>query len=246
MKTNMKIQSVLRGFTILEVLIVIPIASILSILLASTIFDQYGQLIQNSARARLRMEGEITLLSLEDELLFTTGYGTTKSNDLSDTNAPTGGWTYNTTPNETLIVYETALTADRRDANREFVYKREGSCNSSYNIALNNLIYFAVKNPSNQYYSLYRRTLTPQYTTCGTNYKTQTCPSTSVVAPCTGADALLSDKVVGFQVDYFDQNNTATTDPAAAELIKLHLTLGEKIYGKSIEVETTISMKKVN
>lgn len=242
----MKIISKNTGFTLLEVLIVIPLASILSIVLASTIFDQYGQLLQNSARARLRMEGEITLLSLEDELLFTTGYGITKSADLTDSYAPTGGWTHATTPLESLIVYETALTADRRDPDREFVYKRQGSCASSYNIALNNLMYFTTKNTNDAYYTLYRRTLTPQYQTCGINYKQQTCPSATIVAPCTGADASLSNKVVDFQVDYFDQNNVATTDPATAELIKLHLTLGEKIYGKSIEVETTISMKKVN
>lgn len=242
----MKILGKNSGFTLLEVLIVIPLASVLSIVLASTIFDQYGQLLQNSARARLRMEGEITLLSLEDELLFTTGYGITKSSDLSDSNAPTGGWTHATIPLESLIVYETALTADRRDPDREFVYKRQGSCTSSFNIALNNLIYFTSKNPNDAYHTLYRRTLSPQYQTCGVNYKQQTCPAISIAAPCISADSSLSNKVVNFQVDYFDQNNVVTTDPAQAELIKLHLTLGEKIYGKSIEVETTISMKKVN
>jgi prepilin-type N-terminal cleavage/methylation domain-containing protein len=234
------------GFTILEVIIVIPIASILSIVLATTIFEQYGQLLQNSARARMKMEGEVTLLSLEDELLFTTGYGQTKSSDLTDSNAPTGGWTHNTAPNDTLIVYETALTHDRRDPDREFVYKKQTNCSSSYNIALNNLMYFTVKNTNNQYYSLYRRTLVPQYETCGINYKKQTCPASSVVSPCDSADALLSDKVVSFQIEYFDENNVATTDPAAAELIKMRLGLGERIYGESIDVESTISMKKVN
>ena len=234
------------GFTILEVLIALPVATMLSILLASTMFNQYGELLQGAARSRLRMEGEILLLSLEDELLFTTDFATNKSGDLSDAHAPSGGWTYNTNPTDTLIIYETALTADRRDPDREFVYKRSGSCSSSYDIAINNLIYFTVANTSDDYRSLYRRTLVPQYSICGVNYKTQTCPAASISSPCTGPDSLLSDKVVDFQVEYFDDNNVALTSPEEAQLVKLRLTLGEKIYGKNIVVPTTISMKKVN
>ena len=234
------------GFTILEVLIALPIASMLSILVASTMFNQYGELLQGAARSRLRMEGEILLLSLEDELLFTTDFATGKSTDLTDANAPSGGWTYNTTPTDTLIVYETALTADRRDPDREFVYKKAGNCSSSYNIAINNLIYFTKPNTIDNYRTLYRRTLVPQYTTCGVNYKTQTCPAGSVASPCVGEDAKLSDKVVDFQVEYFDNDNVALSNPDTAEMVKLTLTLGEKIYGENIVIPTSITMKKVN
>ncbi len=236
-----------KGFTLLEILIALPIASMLSLVIAGTMFNQYGQLLQGSARARLRMEGEILLLSLEDELLFATDFATAKSNDLVDVNAPpTPGWTYNTTPTDTLIVYETALTADRRDPDRDFVYKRGGTCASSFNIAINNLMYFTTDNPNDNYRTLYRRTLVPQYATCGINFKKQTCPATAVASPCTNSDTLLSNKVVDFQVEYFDDNNVALTSPETAELVKLTLTLGEKIYGENILVPTTISMKKVN
>jgi len=236
-----------KGFTLLEILIALPIASMLSLIIAGTMFNQYGQLLQGSAQARLRMEGEILLLSLEDELLFATDFATGKSTDLVDVNAPTTpGWTYNTTPTDTLIVYETALTADRRDPNRNFVFKRGSTCASSFNIAINNLIYFTVDNPNDDYRSLYRRTLVPQYATCGVNFKKQTCPSTAVASPCTSSDTLLSNKVIDFQIEYFDDNNVALTSPATAELVKLTLSLGEKIYGENILVPTTISMKKVN
>ena len=235
-----------KGFTILEILIAIPLASILSIIIATTIFNQYGELLQSSARARLRMEGEITLLSLEDELLFATDFATGKSTDLVDVNAPSGGWTYSTTPTDTLIVYETALTADRRDPDREFVYKKQTNCSSSYNIAMNNIMYFTKANTNSTYRTLYRRTLTPQYLTCGVNYKTQTCPEGSYASPCGGTDAKLSDKVVDFQLEYYDENNVQVTDPSTSQLVKMTLTLGEKIYGKNINVATSISMKKVN
>jgi len=235
-----------HGFTILEILIALPLVTILSVVISSTIFNQYGQLLQGSARARLRVEGETTLLSLEDELLFTTNFATGKSTDLVDVNSPSGGWRDNTTPTETLIVYETALDADRRNPNRNFIYKRQSSCGSSYNIALNNVIYFTTANTGDKYRSLFRRTLTPQYVTCGVNFKTQTCPKTAVASPCLQIDAELSNKVVDFQLSYFDENNIAVTDPLSAELIKMTLVLGERIYGEDISVATTISMKKIN
>lgn len=242
----MKKRQFQKGFTIMEVLVTLPIVSLLSLILATTMFELYGQMLQGAATSRLRMEGEILLLSLEDELLFSTDFATVKSTDLSDTNAPTGGWTYNTTPTDTLIVYETALTADRRDPDREFVYKKASTCGSSYNIAINNLIYFTAQNPSDEYRSLYRRTIVPQYVTCGTNFKQQSCPQSNVAAPCGGADAKLSDKVVDFQIEYFDDNNVSLSTPTNAELVKLSLTLGDKLYGKSIQVPTSITMKKVN
>lgn len=235
-----------KGFTLLEILIALPLATILSLTVATLMFNQYGEVLQGAARSRLRMEGEILLLSLEDELLFSTDFATTKSTDLSDAYAPSGGWTSNTNPTDTLIVYETALTADRRNPDREFVYKSSGSCASSYNIAINNLIYFTTQNTEDNYRTLYRRTLAPQYTTCGVNYKKQTCPAATVLPPCTQADSKLSDKVVDFQVQYFDNDNVALSGPTNAELLKVTLTLGEKIYGENIIVPTTISMKKVN
>lgn len=234
------------GFTILEILIALPLVTILSVVISSTVFNQYGQLLQGSARARLRVEGETTLLSLEDELLFTTNFAIGKSTDLVDVNAPSGGWTDNTTPTETLIIYETALDADRRDPNRDFIYKKQGSCGSSYNIAINNIMYFTTDNPGDKYRTLYRRTLVPQYVTCGINFKTQTCPRTALASPCVQVDAELSNKVVDFQLSYFDENNIEVTNPLNAELIKMTLVLGERIYGKDISVATTISMKKIN
>jgi prepilin-type N-terminal cleavage/methylation domain-containing protein len=235
-----------KGFTIIEILIALPIATLLSVTMSTTMFNQYGQLQQGTTKSRLRMEGEIILLSLEDELLFATDFASTRSTDLTDINAPSGGWTYNTTPTDTLIVYETALTADRRDPNREFVYKRQTNCSSSFNIAINNLIYFTTQNTNDTYRTLYRRTLVPQYTTCGTNYKKQTCPAGAVISPCSSADSKLSEKVVDFQLEYFNEDNVAVAGPATAQLVKMTLTLGEKIYGKEVVVPTTITMKKVN
>ncbi len=146
-----------KGFTMVELLIVLPIVSLIVIIVFNYMFVSYGKMLQENTEANLRLEGETMLLDLEDELLFTTDYAETKSSDLTDPYAPSGGWTYNTNP-DTLIIYETSLTAPRRDPDRNFVYKNVYGCsggNSAYNpIAINNLVYFTKQNTTNPYKTL--------------------------------------------------------------------------------------------
>ncbi len=243
-----------RGFTLVELVIVLPIVALITIIVFNYMFVSYGKMLQENTEANLRLEGEVMLLDLEDELLFTTNYAETKLGDLSDPWAPTGGWTYNTNP-DTLIIYETSLTAPRRDPNREFVYKNQYGCsgpNSPYNpIAQNNLIYFTTQNANNKYRTLWRRTLVPQYSVCGTNYKFQTCPRVNVgTGPCERADTMLSDKVIDFKIEYYNEDNVLINAPPGsplnAEKVKLTAILGQNVYGKDLNVETSITMKKIN
>ena len=240
-----------RGFTLVEMLIVMPIVTIIVIMVFGYMFSSYGQMLQQNEEANLRLEGEVMLFDLEDELLFTTDYGDTITSDLADPNQPTGGWTFNTNP-DTLIIYETALTAPRRDPNRDFVYKNQYGCNSSYNpIALNNLIYYTVQNQSNPYKTLYRRTITPQYSTCNSGYKSFTCPISVVgTGPCLAQDSKLSENIVDFRVEYYNEDNSLLTTPPSsplnAEKVKLTAILGKEIYGKDIQVSSSITMKRIN
>lgn len=240
-----------RGFTLTEVMIVLPIVAVIIIIVFNFLFVSYGKMLQENTEANLRLEGQVLLFDLEDELLFTTDYGSEISSLLSDPYAPVDGWKHDSTP-ETLIIYETSLTAPRRDPNREFVYRNQYGCGSAYNnIALNNLIYFTTQNTNNQYKTLYRRTLTPQYATCNTNYKKQTCPKANVgTPPCVNADSKLSENVIDFRVDYYDENNVLLTfppsSPESAEKIKLTVVLGKTLYGKDLSVESSITMKKIN
>jgi len=240
-----------HGFTLIEMVIVLPIVSMIVILVFGYMFNSYGLMLQQNEEANLRLEGEVMLFDLEDELLFTTDYADTIKSDLSDPYAPSGGWTYNTNP-DTLIIYETALTAPRRDPNRDFVYKNQYGCGSSFNsLAINNLIYFTKQNTNNPYKTLYRRTVIPTYSVCNTNYKKFTCPAANVgTSPCTAQDSKLSENIIDFQIEYYDDNNVLIVappgSPLSAEKVKLTATLGKQVYGKDITVRTSITMKKIN
>ena len=236
-----------NGFTIIELAIVVPIISIIAIGVITLVMSMFFQIMANNARLNLLLESQTVLLSLQDELLFTSNYGEEIMSNLSDSYAPTGGWSFDTSP-ETLIIYETTLTAPRRDPDREFVYRN--SCSGS--IAYDNVIYFTQPNDTNPYHTLYRRILTPQYSTCNTNYRVQTCPTVFVgTNPCYSPDSVISDRVVDFEIDYYDlDNNLIDTDaggsPTAAEKVTVHLTLGDNLFGRTVEAESSITMRKIN
>jgi hypothetical protein len=239
-----------------ELVVVIPIVSVIAIGIITLVMSMFFQIMANNSRMNLLLEAQTVLLSLQDELLFTTNYGETTMSNLNDPYKPSGGWDFDTNP-DTLIIYETTLTAPRRDPDREFVYRYTSySCsgaNANYNpIAFDNVIYFVEPNANNDYYTLYRRVLTPQYTTCGTNYRVQTCHEENVgVDPCYAIDSTISTNVVDFQVDYYDADNnlidtSGSGSPLNAEKITLHIRLGDKLFTKRVEAKSSITMRKIN
>ena len=236
-----------KGFTIVELVIVVPIISVIAIGVITLVMNMFFQIMANNSRLNLLLEAQTVLLSLQDELLFTTNYGEVIMSDLSDVHEPAGGWTFDTSP-ETLIVYETTLTAPRRDPDREFVYKN----NCSGSIAFDNVIYFAEPNPDNDYYTLYRRILTPQYTTCNSNYRVQTCPTAFVGSdPCYSRDSVISDRLIDFEIDYYDQDNVlidtdAGGTPLDAEKVTIHISLGDSLFGRDVKAESSLTMRKIN
>jgi len=235
-----------QGFTIVELVVTIPIISLVALGVVSLVITMFFQIMANNTRLTLLLESQTVLLSLEDEMLFTTNYGETIMSDLHDDYAPTGGWSFNANPN-TLIIYETSLTAPRRDPNRTFVFKN--SCDGS--IAFDNVIYFTEPNADNSYSTLYRRILTPQYTTCNTNYRGQTCPADNVTPPCIIEDSVISHQVKDFQIKYYDiDNNLIDTanggSPLDAEKATVTLDLGDELFGRQVSASSNITMRKIN
>lgn len=239
------------GFTIVELLVVMPIYVLVVMVTFSSLLSRYGELLKEAAAVNLRLEAETSLVVLEDELIFATDFGEVITADLSDAYAPSGGWKNNTNP-DTLIIYETALTAGRRDANRDFVYKNQYGCGSNYNpIALNNLVYFTKQNTTDSYKTLYKRSVVPSYATCQTNYRIKSCPESVIIAGCT-SDGIVSRNVIDFDIEYYDDDNvlindeSGTYDLSLARKLKVKLTLGDKANGEDITVTSAVTMKRLN
>ncbi|MCA9328610.1 type II secretion system protein [Candidatus Saccharibacteria bacterium] len=267
MKKRRNIQNE-SGYTIVELLIAIPLASIVLVVMMSALFSYYINVYAEAARSNLRTSGQALLINLQDELLFTIAYGEHLDVNLSDPYAPSGGWSYNSSP-QTLIINEVALDSTRRDDDRHIVRRKvvsncASASEASNPVALNNIIYFVEDNPGSDYDSLVKRTVTPNYNLCGidsvtklpctptsstckANAKTTTCPAANVnTGVCKGADSTLTDKVKGFSIKYFSENNIETSYPSDADKLEISLTLGDKIYGREVTVDVKHTIRKIN
>ena len=107
-----------RGYTIPELLIAVSVASVIMVVVVSTLFSGYISVLAESREADLRTEAQSLLINMQDELLFTIGFSETTDADLDDAYEPTGGWQYDSVP-ETLIINEIALDSTRRDDDRD-------------------------------------------------------------------------------------------------------------------------------
>lgn len=256
-----------KGFTILEILIALPIATLIVIILFGTLFTQYTNSIAESSRSNLRSFGQTLLINLQDELLFTIAYGEDLEASLSDAYEPAGGWIYNTDP-DTLIINEIALDSTRRDDDRHIVRQRINDCESSSitanPIAINNVIYFVEDNPDSEFDRLVKRTIVPTYdicsidsvsgdpctpesTDCRGNAKETSCPEVFVgVGDCTASDSVLSENVIDMEIRYFAEDNVETEFPSAADKVEIVLELGDKVYGRDIVVDVKHTIRKIN
>jgi prepilin-type N-terminal cleavage/methylation domain-containing protein len=256
-----------QGFSMVELLIALPLISIIMVTLLGSLFTQYTEILGESARSDLRVTGQRLLINLQDELLFTIAYGDQLDTNIADTYAPSGGWTYNTSP-ATLIINEVALDSTRRDDDRHIVRRRLSPCESSAvtanPVALNNVIYFVNQAPDEAYGTLYRRTLTPTHGTCSIDSTTgnpctptttncrdiakeTTCPTINVgTGTCTSSDSVLTENVIDMQLTYFSEDNVETPYPPAADKIEVSLTLGDKVYGQDVSVEVKHTIRKIN
>jgi len=260
-----------RGLTLAELMIALPLATIILTVLFSALFTQYTAVLAESARANLRSSGQTLLINIQDELLFTIAFGETLDVDLADPHEPTDGWAHDSEP-RTLIINEVALDSTRRDDDRNIVRQLINDCESSSvtanPVAINNVIYFVGDNPGNPSSDqdvLYKRTVVPIYDTCSIDTvtgdpctssssatckggaKSTSCPEGSVgTNDCETEDSVLSENVKGMDIRYYAEDNVETDFPSAADKIEIVLTLGDTVYGRDVEVDIKHTIRKIN
>lgn len=255
------------GITLAELMMALPLATIILLVLFSALFTQYTSVLAESARANLRSNGQSLLINLQDELLFTIAFGETLHTDLNDAYAPVGGWVHNTDP-QTLIINEIALDSTRRDEDRHIVRRQINPCETSSitsnPVAVDNVIYFLQDVEGSPYDRLMKRTIVPTYSTCSIdlvsgapcepttptckNIEKQTsCPLQNVGQNnCSEKDTVLSENVLDMQIEYFQANNISTAFPSAADKIEITLTLGDRVFGKDVEAVVKHTIRKIN
>ena len=215
---NIKQQLNERGVTLVELMVVISIASIVLLAVASISIYIYGDTLRGSIRARLGGESQNILRSVTEELRQSSAIRTTNANP--DSHAPSGGWNTRNA-NLSLIISTPAL-----DTNNNFIMNTQSGFPYQ-----NEIVYFVSGG------TLYKRYIANQ-SAAGNRTKT-TCPAASANASCP-QDIEMSKYFKDMNFVFYDQNNDVTTNIPNARSILLNIDLERKVYGQPVTFENAI------
>lgn len=243
-----------KGFTLVEVVVVMPMMILTIMIIGSLLITLYTKLGEESGKIELELAAQSALFSSRDDLFYAVRFAGTPQPDTTDSYAPAGGW--NAVRDNALVIYEAAYTKNRQSPDRELVYKKDlphacDSTNLSENqYSTNTIIYFLKEG------TVYRRSLIPDQTAnCSTTYRKQSCPASNSTDTCP-ADNIIAENVKSFSLAYYrrdgDQGQIPNSDLEAdpnlfiqVSRADIELTLEKFINGKPIQSSAKINVKKI-
>lgn len=206
------------GFTLIELILAISIASIMTVVMMVVMVYFYGDVLKSQATAELAIESQTVLRRIVEDARLADAIRST--NQISDSNAPVGGWT-TSDPSNVLIIATPAS-----DSNEAIIYNPDDSYPYE-----NEVVYFSNGN------SMYRRTL--KNTDATGNTATTTCPASAVSASCP-SDTTLTDYLTNLTFTFYDINNQTTSDASQARSISITINLQRTIYGNVVSFDNTV------
>lgn len=212
------------GVTVVELLVVIGIASVLLVSFFTVSIYMYGDTLRSSIYSQLASESQIILRSAVEELRQSSAIHSTNANP--DANAPGGTWTTSNT-NLILIISTPALNSSNNFIlNPDTGYPYE-----------NEIVYFVSDG------KLYKRYLANSAATGNT--RTTTCPAAVASSSCP-ADILMSSNFKDLNFVFYDQDDVVTTNITAARSIKLFIQMERRTFGKTLTFDNTIRITMRN
>jgi Tfp pilus assembly protein PilE len=212
------------GVTIVELMIAIGIASALASVLVAVSLTFFGDTIRSQVTADMAVESHFMLRTVTEDLRLANSIAV--SNDLTDANAPSGGW--NTSDADNVLIINSPATTSAND----LIYN-EGT-GDPYN---NQLVYFVSEG------TLYKRQL--KNTLAAGNDLTTTCPTASSSSSCP-SDRKYSIYISDLSFTFYDEVNTVTSDPSLARLARINVTMSRRVFGKTLTISNSILTKLRN
>lgn len=204
------------GLTIVELLLSISIATIISVVLLSIGLMYYADTLRSNQAAELDIEAHYAMRAVIEDIRLASAIAST--NSLADANQPSGGW-HTSDAQNVLVINSPAI-----DAGHNIIYDPETAYpyENEYIYYLNNR-------------ALRKRTLKNDQAPA--NAAITSCPTTSSSCP---ADKTYSTSVDNFSLTFYNQNNTATADPTLARSVKLSLTASRQTFGRKVSFSNTL------
>ncbi len=192
-----------KGFTIVELLIVMVVGSILMVLLFGPLDDLYQSNVRGTKEVIQYTDVHNALRSIEHDISLSTAFN--KANTITDPTGKLWSWTGDGSGKRTLITTNYATTIDEGNDTagaRTLVFSGTG-CKTPLT---NNYVYFVSNG------TLYRRLLRNTTTPCS-GYsigQKQTCAVGDTDSACKGVDAVIATSVTKFTVDYYGTSSSTT------------------------------------
>lgn len=249
------------GFTLVEMLVVAPLAIITVGVVVTAMVSMIGDSISSYTRAKNSYDIQDTLDRIEKDTRISTAFiGTfnaVPAGQGRNANATTNkldATGFNAKNSNDLILNQTASSSNPYDSARNIVYyaNQPNACNSAttyLNRPLSvKVAYFTVNDPAPATTStLWRRVFVPTYnrnatpdsqTTCTDPWQRDTCP-TLATTDCKAIDEKLVTNVTNFAVTYYDTAGKAITTKTDDSLrnavnVKVDIAVQEKSAGNTV------------
>jgi prepilin-type N-terminal cleavage/methylation domain-containing protein len=205
------------GFTLVEVITVVTVIGVVGVVFLGLLVNYFVIINRNDELTNMTVDSQNLLRSTVENIRF--GDGVRQTNQITDANAPVGGWTTSNTNFVIIIAVPAQTTAHD--------YIIDPSTGSPY---MNELVYY--KNGS----TLMERQLAN--TNAAKNNMVTTCPPAFASSSCP-PDILLAQYVNTMTFALYDQNAAVTTDPAQARSIYITLNMQRNAPTSPINLTTT-------
>lgn len=213
-----------RGLTIIELMMSIAIASIITTVLFAISLGFFGDTVRSQVTAEMAVDSHFMLRAVIEDLRLADSIGT--ANNISDANAPPGGWITSDT-NNVLIINRPAT-----NSSNDIIYNT--NTGNPYN---NEYVYFVSNG------TLYKRLLKNSAATG--NSTVTTCPQALATTSCP-ADRKYSSYINDLTFTFYDESNAVTTNTARARSVKVGLSTARKVFGKRLNFNNSVLTKLRN
>jgi prepilin-type N-terminal cleavage/methylation domain-containing protein len=214
---NKQISHLQAGFTLVELTVSVAVMAIVGVVFLGLTANYFVVITRNNELAEMTVNSQNLLRTTVENIRF--GDGVRQTNQISDPNAPSGGWNTN---NSTFVIVIAVPTLTNSHS-----YIIDPSTGSPY---MNELVYY--KDGT----SLMERKLAnpgaagnSMVTTCPTNLASQSCP----------ADTQLAAYVSSMTFTMYDQDAAQTSDATLARSIRINLTMQRNAPGEPLNLDTS-------
>lgn len=217
MSDNKILRAGQAGFTLVELIVALSVFAIVGVVFLGMAANYFVVITRNNELASMTIDSQNLLRTTVENIRF--GDGIRQTNQISDPNAPAGGWN---TSNSTFVIVIAVPAVTQAHA-----YIIDSSTGSPY---MNELVYYKSGTDLME-----RQLANPS--AAGNNMETS-CPANLATTSCP-ADTHLASYVSSMTFTLYDQNAAQTTDPTAARSIQINLTMQRNAPGEPLNLYTS-------